>query len=189
MIDLIRQILLGYKQREWEDLLTENIQHAAVLLPLTYRLGELIFIFTRRADNLASHAGQVSFPGGVREFEDKTPIDTALRETYEEIGILTNQIEILGMMPPYHSTTGFYVYPVVGFIRNLNGLKRNTIEVEKLLCVPYKWLMNPENYYQADYQTKSGSIHRLWFFKDFEGEKIWGLTAQITLDFMEIIKK
>ena len=189
MIDIIRNQLPPYQEATWDD--TEgytNLKQAAVLLPLAYLQEKLVLIFTKRTDGLAQHANQVSFPGGMRESQDLTPITTALRETSEEIGISEKEIDILGMIAPSYSSTGFYVQPVVGFLLlDMNGMKINSTEVRRLFCVPLSWLKRQRNHYQADYQTSSGDIHRLWFFRKFEGEIIWGLTAQITLDFLQLI--
>ena len=161
---------------------------SAVLVPLINLKGELSLVFTRRAGNLARHAGQVSFPGGVREADDQNPEDTALRETCEEIGLSPERIEVIGQMTPYNSSTGFCVFPVVGIIHDLNGI-RNNFEVEKLFFVPLVWLQDPANSYQDDYASADGKMHQLWFFKVFNEEKIWGLTAQITKDFIALIQK
>ena len=161
---------------------------SAVLVPLFSLKGELSLVYTRRAGNLARHAGQVSFPGGVREGDEQTPEDTALRETCEEIGLSPGRIEVVGQMMPYNSSTGFCVFPVVGIIHDANGI-RNNYEVERLFFVPLVWLQDPANSYKDDYASADGKNHQLWFFKVFNEEKIWGLTAQITKDFLALIQK
>lgn len=187
-IDDIKFTLRDLQQEEKYPRSDLSMVQSAVLIPLFSRSGELSLAYTRRADNLARHAGQVSFPGGVREPGDQTPVDTALRETCEEIGLPAGSIEVIGQLPTYNSSTGFCVFPVVGFIIDVNGL-RNNFEVVKLFFVPLVWLDYPANSYRSDYVGADGGVHKLWFFTDYNGEKIWGLTAQITKDFLALINK
>lgn len=166
----------------------ENLMCSAVLLPFTHHNNELKLIFTKRSDTLERYKGQVSFPGGMIETGDKNPIETALRETCEEINISASQVEILGSLPPFDSQTGFFIYPAVGYIRNLDGLQVNGDEVEKVFCIPFSWLADPNNSELSDYKTKQGFYRKVWFFKEYEGELLWGITAKITKDFIELIK-
>ena len=144
----------------------EYLMRSAVLLPFTYHKNELKLIFTKRSATLVRHKGQVSFPGGMIESDDDNPIDTALRETCEEINLNASQIEILGSLPPFDSQTGYYIYPVIGFIHNLEGLQGNGDEVDKVFCIPYSWLADPENSQLTDYKTKQGIFRKVWFFKE-----------------------
>jgi 8-oxo-dGTP pyrophosphatase MutT (NUDIX family) len=187
-IDDIKFSLRFFQHKEKYPRSDGRTVQSAVLIPLISRIGDLTLVYTRRAGNLARHAGQVSFPGGVREPGDQTPVDTALRETREEIGLPAGSIEVIGQLPPYNSSTGFCVYPVVGFIKEVNGL-RNNFEVEKLFFVPLVWLDDPANSYRSDYASADGKEQKLWYFTDYDGETIWGLTAQVTKDFLALIKK
>jgi 8-oxo-dGTP pyrophosphatase MutT (NUDIX family) len=166
----------------------EYLMRSAVLLPFTYHKNELKLIFTKRSATLVRHQGQVSFPGGMIESDDENPIDTALRETCEEINLNASQIEILGSLPPFDSHTGYYIYPVIGFIHNLEGLQGNGDEVDKVFCIPYSWLADPDNSQLTDYKTKQGIFRKVWFFKEYEGELLWGITAKITKDFVALIE-
>ena len=160
---------------------------SAVLVPITYQQNEFKLIYTKRASDLARHKGQVSFPGGIFDQRDKNPTDTALRETHEEINIQKDQIEILGMMKPFNSQTGYFIYPIVGFIQDLFGLQRNGREVDRIFCIPIKWLSDPENSKLMDYQTSDGSFRKVWFFEKFDGEQLWGISGLITKSFLELI--
>ncbi len=186
--DQIKHSLGGYQQITDYPKFEQNIIQSAILIPMVMDSCELSLVFTRRSDNLARHAGQVSFPGGMREPGDQSPVDTAVRETQEEIGLTPDRIEIIGMMNPYNSSTGFCVFPVVGLIHGTHGLMRNN-EVEKLFFVPTAWLDDPRNSYQSDYHAADRQFYKLWYFNNYEGEIIWGLTAQITKDFLNIVKK
>jgi 8-oxo-dGTP pyrophosphatase MutT (NUDIX family) len=161
---------------------------AAVLLPLALKQGELSLLFTRRSDAVNSHRGQVSFPGGQLEPGDRDLRDTALRETCEEIGIQPDDIDVMGTLKPLKSATGFHIYPYVGFIRDLNGLHKNDLEVEKVFCIPLDWLTNEDNLKQEDYVPPDGSLHKVWVFKTYAGERVWGITAQITKQLIDLLR-
>ncbi len=159
--------------------LPPDVKTASVLVPLAVHDEELVVLFTHRSYHLNSHSGQVSFPGGMKEDWDSDAATTALRETEEEIGIKPKKIEILGRMKFLKSHTGLIIYPFVGFIQDLNGLQKNLDEVERIFCISYAWLSSPKNLFQEDYLRPGGEIHKVWTFKEYEGEKIWGITAEI----------
>ena len=165
-----------------------SLHPSAILIPLVVINGELKIIFTRRSSALERHQGQVSFPGGLVELGDKSPIETALRETCEEINIRYSQIEVLGALHTYKSQSGYCIFPVVGFIHNLNGLQRNGEEVERIFFVPYHWLVNPKHSALLDFQTTEGITRKVWFFDEYEGELLWGITADITKIFIGLIE-
>ncbi len=180
VLDGIRSKLNRIPGNEKIALTPKGMKTASVLVPLAHHHEELVVIFTHRALNLNSHSGQVSFPGGMQEDEDANIAATALRETEEEIGIQAESIEILGQLRYLRSHTGLIIYPFVGCIHDLNGLRRNLDEVERIFCIPFAWLSAPQNLYQEDYQRSGGELHKVWAFKEYEGEKIWGITADIS---------
>lgn len=156
-----------------------DIQESAVLIPFTFYQNEIVLLFTKRSASLVRHRGQISFPGGVVEADDHSPLATALRETCEEIGIRDHQIEILGRIDPFDSTTGYFIHPFIGWIQDLAGLRKNMEEVEKIFCIPYTWLKNSENYNLKDFKNRDGQLKKVWFYKPYEGEVLWGITARI----------
>lgn len=169
--------------------MASNGNHAAaVLVPLTFHADELVMLFTHRSNTISRHRGQVSFPGGMEETIDLSYVDTALRETREEIGILPAQIEVFGRLADLSSTSGYLIHPYVGFIKDLNGLQKNIQEVEKIFCIPLRWLLSEGNLSQEDYRDSSGVVHKVWMFAEYQGEKVWGITAEITRRFIETIK-
>ena len=161
---------------------------AAVLIPLTFRNQEPFILFTKRSVKLKSHSGQISFPGGHMDLCDHTLVDTALRETQEEIGIKPELVEILGSLLPMISPTGYYIFPYVGLLKDLEGLHKNINEVEKIFYIPLRWLMDPENLYQADYHFSTVEVHKVWFFREYDEEQVWGITAGFTRQFIEVLK-
>jgi 8-oxo-dGTP pyrophosphatase MutT (NUDIX family) len=181
---------LSLNTNEWKRGLgdSEESLASAVLIPLTVKENELAILLTKRSAYLDRHSGQISFPGGVIESGDNTPLDTAFRETNEEIGIQKKQIELLGSLEPFNSKTGFFIYPFIGWIEDLNGLKKSSVEVDKILCIPLSWLNNPDNFTQEDYVGPNGFKKKVWVYTPFEGETVWGITAKIIQDFLYLIK-
>ena len=111
------------------DLPNENLPQAAILILLIENKNGLSIVFTERSKSLPSHAGEVSFPGGKREAEDEDLIETALRETQEEIGINPKQINILGRMDTKESRFGLSVSPFIGYAPgNLEFIKEGEID-------------------------------------------------------------
>jgi 8-oxo-dGTP pyrophosphatase MutT (NUDIX family) len=129
----------------------------------------------------------MSFPGGVIEESDRNSLETCYRETEEEIGIRKGDIDILGELKPQETSTGFYIHSFVGFLNNLTDLKINHDEVERLIYIPIKWLNNPDNSYTETFIDDNHRIHRVISFKLYEGEKLWGITAKIVKQFLEIV--
>ena len=95
----------------------EPLTPAAVLFPIVLHEGGHTVLLTQRTAHLRDHAGQISFPGGRVEAHDRSPMDTALRETEEEIGLARERVEIVGFLPEYRTGTGFRVTPVVALVK------------------------------------------------------------------------
>jgi 8-oxo-dGTP pyrophosphatase MutT (NUDIX family) len=188
LIFSIRQKIPPIQIENESAMTSSGNQAAAVLVPLTFHAGELVMLFTHRSNTISRHRGQVSFPGGMQESLDKSYVDTALRETHEEIGILPAQVEVFGRLADLVSTSGYLIHPYVGFINDLNGLQKNIDEVEKIFCIPLKWLLKGNNLTQVDYTGSNGVLHKVWTFEEYQGEKVWGITAEITRRFIETIK-
>ncbi len=162
---------------------------SAVLIPMVMHLEELSLLFTLRSSHLERHSGQVSFPGGIIEEGDNSPVETALRETREEIGISAENIKVIGQLPPFNTSTGYIVYPVVGFINSLQQTNRNILEVDRIFCIPLNWLCDPGHSRIKNFISNDGNTREAWFFDLYDGELLWGITAKITHDMLELIKK
>lgn len=161
---------------------------AAVLIPLLKMEDEWHVLFTRRMDTLPEHSGQVAFPGGRHDPEDMDLTSTALRETCEEIGLLSKDVKILGIMPKLLTITNYLVTPVVGVIPWPYTLKLSKKEVTRAFTIPLGWLANPENH-EIKYRDLPGSSNSIpvVYFKIFDGETLWGASARIILSFIRII--
>jgi 8-oxo-dGTP pyrophosphatase MutT (NUDIX family) len=159
---------------------------AAVLLPL-YRQEEAWWLlFTRRAESVEHHRGQVSFPGGMAEASDPDLATTALREAEEEIGLRPDEVELIGQMPPRLTTTGFWVTPIVGRVRWPTALRLNEHEVARVFGIPLTWLAVPDNHSrrQLELPDRAETVEVVTF-KPYDGEVVWGATARIVLDFLD----
>ncbi len=150
---------------------------AAVLVPIVFRNKAPCLILTKRTMTVATHKGQISFPGGVREPEDRNEIENALRETTEEIGITSDTITVVGMLDDYATITGFAVTPVVGFVATDAVFKIDPVEVAELIEVPIIDMMKSENH---EFVTETGEAFCYQYHKyKVGGRLVWGATAGI----------
>jgi len=172
------------------DALANRSNAAAVLIPLFERGGDLHIIYIRRSDHVASHRGQVAFPGGRVDAVDATLLDAALREAHEEVGIHPSIVEVIGALPTMQtSTSGIVVAPFVGVVPSDAPLKPQLSEVAQIFDVPLTALRDPK--YRGDYEWKSeGPATRSSKFPAilYGGQTIWGLTLRITLNLLELIE-
>jgi len=148
---------------------------AAVLVPVVLRPEGPTVLFTLRAAHLNDHAGQISFPGGRVETEDSSPVDTALRETEEEVGLARRHVEVLGCLPEYHTGTGFRVTPVVGLIAPPFDVMPEPLEVAEVFEVPMAFLMNARHHQRRTAEFQTG--RRTFYVMPYERFFIWGATA------------
>ncbi len=161
---------------------------AAVLILLVKVNDDWNVVYTRRTNEVRTHQGEVSFPGGAFEIGDQTLADTALRETWEEIGVDPNCIKILGGLNPTKTISGYFVYPFVGILACLPGFKINREEVERVFLIPIKWLMDDNNTYEKDHILNEQIVKKVIHYRDFDGEHLWGLTARITQEVLALLK-
>jgi 8-oxo-dGTP pyrophosphatase MutT (NUDIX family) len=161
---------------------------AAVLIPIYWFGGDWNLLFTRRTDSVESHSGQVSFPGGMIEPQDKHALDAALREAEEEIGIRAKDVDVIGHLDNFLTITQFDIKPFVGTISWPYPLQINREEVANVFGVPFSWLSNPSNIELRERTIQTSGIQiPVYFFQPFEGEVIWGATARITVNLLEIL--
>jgi 8-oxo-dGTP pyrophosphatase MutT (NUDIX family) len=159
---------------------------AAAVLVLVVNHEEPTIVLTQRTRHLADHAGQISFPGGRCCDEDCTPERTALREAEEEVGIEGSRIEILGRLPEYHTSTGFNVTPVVGWVEPPVDFRPDPHEVDDVFEVPLAFLLDPRNHrYESAFYK--GRMRNYWAMP--YGERfIWGATAGMLVTFQRILR-
>ncbi len=164
-----------------------KLHPAAVLIPLLCHEGEWHILLTRRTEKLWSHPGQVAFPGGAREPKDKDLVQTALRESFEEVSLLPESVTVIGQMPSFATISLFELTPIVGVIPWPYELFLRPDEVARAFIVPLSFLKNPDNYYYQDFWHE-GQSHPVLYFKRYDGELIWGISAQIILSFLKIVE-
>ena len=152
------------------------LRDAAVLVPVLERPEGLTVLLTRRADALSRHAGQIALPGG-RLDPGEGPVEAALREAWEEIGLEPRFVEPLGLSTRYETVSGYVVTPVVALVRPGFELRPSPEEVAEVFEAPFAFLMDPENHRREFYDFESG---RRWFYvMPWRERRIWGATAGI----------
>lgn len=159
------------------------LRPAAVLIPLFEREDDLHVLLTRRADHLANHAGQISFPGGREDPDDPHPVETALREAEEEIALERRFVDVVGSLDPYVSGTGFSITPVIGFLKNGFTVHPHEGEVAEIFDVPFAFLMDPVNR-QRHAKEWNGTM-RHYYAMPYGRHYIWGATAGILVNLWE----
>jgi|HubBroStandDraft_5_1064220.scaffolds.fasta_scaffold240818_2 8-oxo-dGTP pyrophosphatase MutT (NUDIX family) len=171
------------------EALANKSNAAAVLIPMFERRGELHIVYIRRSDHVASHRGQVAFPGGRVDPVDATLLDAALREAHEEVGIPPSIVQVIGALPTMQTTTsGIVVAPFVGVIPSDAPLRPQLSEVAQIFDVPLTALRDP--HFRGDYEWKTeGPAARSSKFPAilYGGQTIWGLTLRITLNLLELL--
>ena len=166
--------------------LTEEtrLKCAAVLIPLVWYDEEWHLLFTRRTDTVESHKGQVSFPGGGCDEGETTPEQTALREADEEIGLNPDDVHVLGRLSNLITITYFRVTPVVGVVKWPSVFRVGEHEVARIFTIPLMWLANPSNRWQFEMPGRSRSLIA---YHPYDGELLWGATARMTVDFLNVL--
>ncbi|KJC41428.1 NUDIX hydrolase [Bradyrhizobium sp. LTSP885] len=154
----------------------QPVRPAAVLIPVIDRQ-EPTVLLTQRSPHLSSHAGQISFPGGKIDATDASPLDAALREACEEVGLKRDFVEPVGYLDLYGTAFGFRILPTVAKVQPGFSLKINEAEVVDAFEVPLAFLMNPENH---QIHTKEfRGIDRSYYAMPYAERYIWGATAGI----------
>ena len=154
-----------------------ELRPAAVLIPVVARPQGATVLLTRRADTLASHTGQIAFPGG-RLDPGEDAVTAALREADEEVALNPGAVEVLGLSDAYETGTGFLVTPVVGWLRDPPEVTPSPDEVAEVFETPWDFLMDAANHRRDFYDLEAGL--RRWFWAMPWGERyIWGVTAGI----------
>ena len=160
----------------------QNRDRAAVLLGIVIEK-EPTLILTQRASHMDSHAGEVAWPGGKQDPDDDSLQATALRESHEEIGLHPEHVNVVAELRPFISKFGLLVTPYVGFIEEPTELIANPDELDSIFHVPLSWLQaDPRT--QTDVISRHGETLKVPVY-DYDGYRIWGLTAMILWEFMK----
>ena len=151
---------------------------SAVLIPFLEKEGKLHLLFMRKVEDNSHHSGQVSFPGGAYEEEDRDLLTTALRETQEELGVSPQSWRILGRLEAIETRgTPYIIYPFVGYLVEETRFVPNPQEVARVFTVPLDYILELHPFEPQELEWK-GRIYQT-FIIPYQGETIWGATARI----------
>lgn len=205
-MDHMEERILALHKRSAKILDHRRHFKTAVILPLIRQGDEFVVLFEKRSMNLTNQPGEICFPGGRCEPEDGGARNTAIRETCEELGLTPADLEVLAELDIMVSPFGILIIPFLAIIDNPENMSPNPDEVEKVFCVPLKYLMEnkplrhqmnlsvsfPDDFplelipQGKNYPFRQGILPQ--YFYIWEGEVIWGLTARILHHFIEMIK-
>jgi 8-oxo-dGTP pyrophosphatase MutT (NUDIX family) len=168
-----------------KGLAPSSTKPAAVLVLVVAHADSPTIVLTQRTSHLADHPGQIAFPGGRCHEEDCTAERTALRETEEEIGLDPSRVQVLGRLPEYHTSTGYSVTPVVGWIEPPVTFRADPHEVEEIFEVPASFLLDARNHRWESAFFK-GRIRNYWAMP-YGRRFIWGATAGMLVTLQRIL--
>ena len=157
-----------------------NFLEASVLIPILTFKKDLEILLTKRSNNLKNHPGQIAFPGGKKDQSDSSPIETALRETQEEVGLNPKNVEIIASLPSHKTATGFVIKPYLGLINQPFSETLRQGEVDEIFTMPYEYILNEKNF---SIQTRKwNGSQRSYYVVPYGPYYIWGATARILLN-------
>jgi 8-oxo-dGTP pyrophosphatase MutT (NUDIX family) len=159
----------------------------AAVLALLVETPEPALVFGRRSDELPRHAGQIAFPGGIADETDHDLAATALREAEEEIGLDPALPDVLGALPPVHTTvSGILVVPFVGMVETLPSLTLGDGEFDEVLAFPVRRLLEAEAL--GEWERADGRRWKGWTY-ELDGTTIWGATGHMLHELLMILRK
>jgi len=162
------------------------LRPAGVLVPLYARDRQLFTIFTKRTELVEHHKGQISFPGGTPKASDANLWATATREAEEETGIPAGRVLLLGALPKAVTVSDFEISPFVGAVPHPIELRRQAGEVAEILEIPIAYLLDPLVVEERPARWKGRETRTLVYH--YRGHAIWGATAHILADLLEVLR-
>jgi len=163
-----------------------DLVSAAVLVPITDR-GEPHLVFTKKSARVPHHSGQFAFPGGIVEQRDASRVETALREAWEEVRLPPEAVEVLGLLDDTPTrATPFVITPVVGLVRRAVAFRPDGREIERVLEVPLARLRDPA-ICTTEIWERDGEPHAVLFYRVSAEDVIWGATARILKQFLDLL--
>jgi 8-oxo-dGTP pyrophosphatase MutT (NUDIX family) len=183
---LRRRLDAALSRRPRRALDRSDLVSAAVLVPVTDRDGPHV-LFTKKTGSVPHHKGQFSFPGGTVEVRDGSRVETALREAWEEIRLPAEAVEVLGLLDDTETrATNFIITPVVGIVRARVEFKPDGREIERVLEVPLVTLRDPRIFHTEMWE-RNGESHPVHFYQVSPDDVVWGATARILMQFLELL--
>ena len=181
----LRQAL---SQRQKQHIVNANRVQSAVLLPVYYKQGQYFLLFTKRTQEVKTHKSQISFPGGAYQEEDGTLVNTALRECAEEIGLMVGDAEVLGELDDFVTQVSNYIIsPFVAIIPWPYQFKVNGKEIEEIIEVPISVLLDMGHLQPETRIIDNKEVTSLFY--PYQGRVIWGATARILNQFLDIFAR
>ena len=172
------------------ELLSADAREAAVLVPFLRIEDAWHILYIRRANYPGDrHSGQVAFAGGKRDDVDDDLLATALREAREEVGIVADDVDVLGYINHHHTISEFQVRPYVGVMPWPYQLTLDDVEVARAFTMPLNWLAQASNYRTEERQHPDSK--RPWpvvYYDLYNGEMLWGATARMTLSLIDVLQ-
>lgn len=183
-LDPVRRRLAAYVPSRLSE---PGLVQAGVLVPLYVEAGDVYVLLTRRTEHVATHKGQISFPGGVVEPQDRDAMDAALREAYEELGIRPQDVELLGSLDDVTTmVSGFLIRPYVGRIPYPYPLRPAPEEIAEVLGIPLRFFLDDRNLRVE--LVGEGTSRRALQFYDYGPHTVWGATARVIRNLVEILR-
>jgi len=188
MMAMKRRLRQALSQRRKRHIVDASLVPSAVLLPIFHTEGQYFILFTKRTESVREHKGQMSFPGGAHQEGDRTLLDTALRECAEEIGLIADDVEILGELDDAITrTSGYVISPFVAFIPWPHRFKIDGEETEEIVEVPISALLDVECLHQETDNVHGEAVTSYYYH--YQDKVIWGATARILNQFLDIFAR
>jgi len=179
------KLRLFLAMRQKVSLNDRGLAEAAVLIPIFCKDGEYHILFTKRSNHVHYHKGQISFPGGARSEVDASLLDTALRESWEEVGLEVNDVEVVGELDDTPTaTSSFNISPFVAFIPYPYQFTLSLYEIDEIFSVPVSGLLDEANRGEERYTFDDEVL--VGYSYEYEGRVIWGATARIVGQLLEV---
>jgi 8-oxo-dGTP pyrophosphatase MutT (NUDIX family) len=185
-MDLLELLKARLSTVSAKDLPPHPHRRAAVLIPVLEVGGVPHLLLTKRTETVEHHKGQISFPGGRHEELDPDLLTTALREAYEEIGLPPESVDVWGRLDEVETVvSGFAITPYLGFVRSPVSLRLSPDETEEIVTVPLAVFLDPANL-RVEQVIRDGRPRDLLFY-DYPPHTIWGVTARIIKELVDLI--
>lgn len=163
----------------------DSLVHASVLVPFVETANGLSLLFTKRTETVEKHKGQIAFPGGTSDSSDASPVATALRESFEELGIQSSSVEILGLLNDLQSPSKFLITPVVGYLKSLPEFRISTGEVAEVMLIPFLSFFDKKKR-RSEIRVRGEKEYEVFFY-DVWKEPVWGVTGQIVKEMIDVL--
>lgn len=185
LLERLSQALVGRRPARFGGPEDGYARAAVLVLIARYPDGPRL-VYTRRTNRVLHHKGEISFPGGACEDGDADPVATALRESWEEVGVNPADVEVLGELDDIITRSNFIVTPVVGVVKGPYPFRPNPVEVAEIIEVPIDELLKPENVVFEPRRVRGEwAIAPTYYYR---GHRIFGATALITRQLLELLE-